>query len=45
LGVWTAPGPPETIPKGGGLSRLSPHLLEWFPGPPGTVQADNIDDF
>jgi hypothetical protein len=32
LGVWAAPGAPETLAKGGGLR---PHLSEGSPRPPG----------
>ncbi len=35
LGVWAAPGGPETLPKGGGLR---PHILEGFPGRPGPAR-------
>ncbi len=42
FGVWTAPGAPETIPKGGVL-RAQPFGV--VSGAPGAVQTPKIDDF
>ncbi len=41
LGVWTAPGAPETTPKGGALRAL-PFGMDY--GVPGAVQTPKIDD-
>ena len=41
LGLWTAPGAPETIPKGGAL-RAPPFGV--VSGVPGAGQTPNIDD-
>ncbi len=41
-GVWTAPGAPETTPKGGAL-RTQPFGM--VSGTPGAVQTPKIDDF
>jgi hypothetical protein len=40
--VWTAPGGPETLPKGG--ARGAPPFGR-VSGPPGAVQTPKIDDF
>ncbi len=42
FGVWTAPGAPETTPKGGVL-RAPPFGV--VSGAPGAVQTQNNDDF
>ncbi len=42
LGVWTAPGVPETTPKGGALGAPP---FEVVSGAPGAVQTSKIYDF
>ena len=42
LGVWPAPGTPETAPKGGARSAPPFGMVS---GAPGAVQSPNIDAF
>ena len=45
LGVWAAPGAPETLPKGGGLRPPPFARVPGAPGAPRAAQTPNVTDF